>query len=294
MTTPLPAPCATERPAFQLHWGSHRMTLGRRTLVMGILNVTPDSFSDGGRFLSASDAIAQGERLAAEGADLIDIGGESTRPGAPRVTVEEERARVLPVIRILARRLRVPLSIDTSKAAVAEAALDAGCALVNDVTALRGDARMASVIARTKAPVILMHMRGTPRTMQQRTRYRSLEAEVIAELRDAMRHAVDAGIAKDRLLIDPGLGFAKTAAQSLRLLRRLDALQVLQRPVVVGPSRKSFIGAVLDAPVEERLMGTAAAVALAIAGGAHMVRVHDVRAMVHVVRMSDAILNSAA
>lgn len=279
---------------FRLACGPHRLTLGRRTLVMGILNVTPDSFSDGGQFLSPGEAIAQGERLAADGADLIDIGGESTRPGAARVGVADECARVLPVIRALARRLRVPLSIDTSKAAVAEAALDAGCVLVNDVMALRGDQRMASVVARARAPVILMHMRGTPRTMQRRTRYRAVEADVLAELRRAIRQALEAGIAEERVLVDPGLGFAKTAAQSLRLLRRLDALRTLRRPIVVGPSRKSFIGAVLDAPVEERLMGTAASVALALAGGAHIVRVHDVRAMAQVARMSDAILNAPA
>ncbi len=272
--------------------GARRLIVGERTLVMGILNVTPDSFSDGGRFFDADRAIAHGEQLAAEGAELIDIGGESTRPGAARVSARDECARVLPVIRALARRVRVPLSIDTSKARVAEAALDAGASLVNDVTALRGDRRMAKVVARARVPAILMHMRGTPRSMQRRTRYRDVTAEVIGALRLSLRRAEEAGIAPEQLLVDPGLGFAKTAEQTLVLLRDLPALRVLGRPIVVGPSRKSFIGATLDLPVDERTWGTAACVALAIVGGAHIVRVHDVRAMAQVARMADAILNT--
>ena len=259
---------------------------------MGILNVTPDSFSDGGRSASPSAAVRRGLALAAAGADLIDVGGESTRPGARAVSAREERARVVPVIRALARRVRVPISIDTSKAAVAAAALEAGAGLVNDVTALRGDRRMAAVVARAGVPVVLMHMRGHPRTMQRRTRYRALPDDVLAELQTAIDRALDAGIASDRILVDPGLGFAKTAAQNLTLLRTLSAFHALGHPLVVGPSRKSFIGTVLEAPVNERLFGTAACVALAIAGGAHIVRVHDVDAMAQVARMTDAILQA--
>ncbi len=280
------------RPCYRLSCGAYPLLLGRRTLVMGILNVTPDSFSDGGRCATPSSAARRGLVLVAEGADLIDVGGESTRPGARPVSAREERARVVPVIRSLARRVRVPISVDTSKADVAEAALDAGASLVNDVTALRGDRRMAAVVARAGVPVVLMHRRGSPRTMQRQTRYRALPDDVIAELRVSIDRALEAGIASRRLLIDPGLGFAKTAGQSLLLLRTLPAWHALGHPLLVGPSRKSFIGAVLNAPVGERLCGTAACVALAIVGGAHIVRVHDVRAMVQVARMTDAILNA--
>ena len=252
--------------------------MGQRPLIMGILNVTPDSFSDGGRFLSARRALSHALGMQREGADLIDVGGESTRPGARPVPTREELRRILPVIEKLSGRLKIPISVDTSKASVAEAALEAGASLVNDVTAL-GDPAMAGVVARRGVPVILMHTRGTPRTMRSKTRYRQLLPEVIAELRRSVKKALAAGISRKRILVDPGIGFAKNAQQSLELIRRLKEFKKLGFPVVVGPSRKSFIGLALDDPSEDRLLGTAAAVALCAAGGADMIRVHDVAAM---------------
>jgi dihydropteroate synthase len=282
-------PCANRR---RLIWRT-------RPLVMGILNVTPDSFSDGGRFLDPTRAVAQGLRLEAEGADLLDVGGESTRPGAPPVPLDEELRRVIPVIARLAKAARVPLSIDTSKAEVARRALEAGAAVVNDVTALRGDPRMAGVAAQSRAAVILMHMRGTPRTMQCRPRYRDVVGEVAAFLRQAVARAEAAGIERPRILVDPGLGFGKTVTHTLLLLRGLDRLAALGFPVVVGPSRKSFIGAVLVAPPArrdtsspawaERLNGTLACVAASQRTGAAIVRVHDVKPAVQLLTMLEAI-----
>lgn len=286
-----------------------RLNVRTRPLVMGVLNVTPDSFSDGGRDFSPDAALRRAEQLAAEGADLIDIGGESTRPGSQPVPLEEELRRVVPVIRTLAGRVRVPISIDTSKAEVARQAVEHGAAMVNDVTALRGDPRMAAVVARAKVPVILMHMRGTPRTMQRAPRYRDVVAEVRAFLADARRRAEHAGILRKRILLDPGLGFGKTVAHNLLLLRHLDELAALGQPVVIGPSRKSFIGRILVAPparrdtsspawtvparseaiIEERLAGTLACVAAAARHGVRIVRVHDVKATVQFLKMWSAI-----
>ena len=256
---------------------------------MGILNVTPDSFSDGGRFLKPADAVRRGIALAEEGADAIDVGGASTRPGAARVSADEELRRVMPVIERLAAVARIPISIDTSKAAVAARALAAGASIVNDVTALRGDSEMASVVARTGAAVILMHMAGTPRTMQQHPRYRDVVVEVAAFLRAAAARAERAGITRSRIFIDPGLGFGKTVAHNLALMRSLERFAALGVPVVVGPSRKSFIGRTLDAEMDDRLAGTLACVARARACGVAMVRVHDVKPAVQLIRMLDAI-----
>jgi dihydropteroate synthase len=245
---------------------------------MGILNVTPDSFSDGGRFLSARRAVSHALRMQREGADLVDVGGESARPGARPVSVREELRRVLPVIEQLSGRLQIPISVDTSKAAVADAALKAGASLVNDVTALGGPA-MGRVVARHGVPVILMHTRGTPLTMQSKACYRKLIPEVILELKRSIRKALAAGICHRNILIDPGIGFAKNAEQSLELIRRLAEFKKLGFPVVAGPSRKSFIGLALGDPGGDRLLGTAAAVALCAAHGAEIIRVHDVAAM---------------
>ena len=256
---------------------------------MGIVNVTPDSFSDGGRFAGPAEAVRHAQRLVDEGADLIDVGGESTRPGAAPVEVEEEARRVVPVIRALARRLAVPVSIDTSKAAVAQRAIDAGASLVNDVTALRGDPQMAQIVAKARVSVILMHRRGTPQTMQQAPRYQDVVGEVRKFLAQASRRAQGAGIRSDRILLDPGLGFGKTVRHNLLLLRHLDALVALGQPVVVGPSRKSFIGRVLNAEILDRLEGTLACVAYAMRQGAAMVRVHDVKPAVDLIRMWNAI-----
>ena len=269
--------------------GRSRVTFQRRPLVMGVLNVTPDSFSDGSIFLDPEAAIRHAEQMVRDGADVIDVGGESTRPAAMPVSVEEELRRVLPVIRVLAKRLSVPLSIDTSKAEVARCAIDAGAALVNDVTALRGDPDMGAVIARARVPVILMHMRGNPRTMQRAPRYRDVVHEVKTFLSEAIRRAEASGIQPDRILIDPGLGFGKTVTHNLLLLRHLDELSALEKPVVIGPSRKSFIGRVLDADTHERLAGTLACVAYAMTHQVQMVRVHDVKAAVQLMTMWGAI-----
>ncbi|MBI5379455.1 MAG: dihydropteroate synthase [Nitrospirae bacterium] len=287
-----------------LRWGRYHLPLGGRTLLMGVVNVTPDSFYDGGRYRDPERAVARGLQLTAEGADLLDIGGESTRPGADPVPAEEELRRVLPVIRSLSRQIPIPLSIDTTKAAVAEEALAAGAALINDISGLRFDPALAAVAARREVPLILMHSRGTPRTMQQAPHYDHLLEEIARELREAMAKATASGVPEDRILADPGLGFAKTADHNLQILRELPRLQsLLGRPLVIGPSRKSFLGAVLSstsalggqpggaspAPPEERLEGTLAAVAIAAWHGARIVRVHDVAPALKVVRVVEAI-----
>jgi len=263
---------------------------------MGVLNVTPDSFSDGGRYLRPDRALAHAQRMAEAGADLIDIGGESTRPGAPPVPLDEELRRVIPVIEKVAARCRLPISIDTSKAEVARRAIGAGAAMINDVTALRGDPAMAGVAARAGVPVVLMHMRGAPATMQRRPRYRALMDDLARFFRERIAAAVAAGVDRRRIILDPGLGFGKTAAHNLEILRRLELLVRLGRPLLVGPSRKSFLGKLLDRPSGQsdhrRLEGTAAAVTAAVLHGAHVVRVHDVAEMVRVVRVADAIKRS--
>ena len=257
--------------------------------VVGVLNVTPDSFSDGGRYLEPEVAADHALRLVSEGADLIDVGGESTRPGASEVSAGEEIARVVPVLRRLAAsRLPVPVSIDTSKAEVARAALDAGAAMVNDVRGL-ADPELRRVVAAAGVPVVLMHMRGTPRDMRDRATYRDLLAEVRDELALAIARAEADGVARERVVVDPGIGFAKTAEQSVELLARLPELAALGRPLYVGPSRKSFIGALTGAPPEDRLAGTIAAVTAAVLGGATFVRVHDVAAARQAVRVAAAL-----
>jgi dihydropteroate synthase len=280
---------------------------GTRTFVMGILNVTPDSFSGDGLLAGAEPgspqiveaALRQAQRMVEEGADLLDVGGESTRPGSKPLPAEEEMRRVVPVVERLARELPVPISIDTYKATVAEAALDAGAHLVNDVWALAADPEMASLVARRQVPVILMHNRSRRSEAAidpqlggryQGTEYRDLLGDVIAELRERVSRALEAGIARERIIVDPGIGFGKTVEQNLELLDRLRELRVLGQPLLVGTSRKSFTGYTLKLPPEQRLEGTAASVALAIDRGADIVRVHDVLAMVRVSRLSDAVV----
>jgi dihydropteroate synthase len=243
---------------------------------MGVINVTPDSFSDGGEFLHPEIAVARGVALAAEGADLLDVGGESTRPGSDPVSADVELGRVLPVIRGLREATDVPVSIDTSKAEVAEQAIAAGASFVNDVTALRADPRMAEVVAAAGVPVCLMHMRGTPKTMQDDPRYDDVVAEVAAFLAERVRAAEAAGIAADRICVDPGIGFGKTGEHNLALIRHLDAIAEAG-PVVVGVSRKRFLGAIIGDPDRDRAVATAAANVEAVRRGAWMVRVHDVR-----------------
>jgi dihydropteroate synthase len=269
--------------------------LSARTHILGILNVTPDSFSDGGLWLDTDAAVAQGLRLAEAGADGIDVGGESTRPGAPPVPADAETKRVVPVIRALREKLprdRCRLTVDTNKAGVAEAALLAGADAVNDVTGLRGDPEMAPLLARTGAGVIVMHMRGTPRTMQNDPRYADLMSEIAEELRGSLGIARAAGVADDRIVVDPGVGFAKSAEHNLELLRRLSFLAGLGRPILIGVSRKSFLGRVTGLPPEERLEASLAAGAVAIVNGASILRVHDVGASLRMTRTVDAILRA--
>jgi dihydropteroate synthase len=270
------------------------VVLGERTLVMGVLNVTPDSFSDGGSWAGPEAAVARGLSLFEEGADWVDVGGESTRPGAAAVPEAEEIRRVAPVIEGLRRRGAGPLSVDTTKAAVARAGLDAGADLVNDVSAFGYDPAMATLVAERGVPAVLMHLRGGFADMHAAPSYRDVMGEVVEELGAAVARAERAGVPRDLLLLDPGIGFSKNAAHSFEALRRLAELEALDRPLLVGPSRKSFIGRVLDRPAEGRLMGTAAAVASCVLLGAHVVRVHDVAAMVEVVRVCDAIRGVAA
>lgn len=265
------------------------LTFGESTHVMGILNVTPDSFSDGGHYLDAERAVAHAKAMVSDGATLIDIGGESSRPGAVPVPLEEELSRVVPVIRALADAVDVPLSVDTSKACVARHALEAGAHLVNDITALHGDSEMAAVVAEMGAGVILMHIRGTPRTMQLAPRYDDVVGEIRQWLHERVQFAEASGIAPERIIVDVGMGFGKTTAHNLEILKRFDDFRELGKPMLIGTSRKSFIGNVLDLPVEERVEGTVATVCWAIAHGADIVRVHDVKATVRAARMTDAL-----
>ena len=260
-------------------------------LIMGVLNVTPDSFSDGGRYLDPDAAVAHAVAMAEQGADLIDIGAESTRPGSDPVDEKEEIRRLIPVVGAVCRKVSVPVSVDTTKAAVARKALDAGATIVNDISALRFDPLMKAVVAETGAGLVLMHMQGTPKTMQQAPSYRNVIEEVQQFFVERIGTALEAGIAAEQILLDPGIGFGKNLEHNLRLLARLDVFVALEYPVLVGVSRKAFIGQVLARPVDERLMGTAAAVAVAILRGARVIRVHDVAPLRDVVKMVEAIVS---
>jgi len=269
------------------------LDLAVRTHVMGILNVTPDSFSDGGLYIDPGQAIQRGLQMAAEGADIIDVGGESTRPGSEPVSAEKEIKRVLPVIEGLASQCGCLISIDSSKAKVAEEALQAGARIVNDISGMTFDPEMARLVSRTRAGVVLMHIKGVPRNMQRNPHYEDVTAEICAVLRDHIEEAVQAGVAPQRIVIDPGIGFGKRVTDNLTLIRELGRLGSLGRPILVGPSRKSFIGEVLDLPADQRLEGTLAAVAVSVINGARIVRVHDVKAVRRAVDTVDAILNAA-
>ena len=268
------------------------LPIGKRTLVMGVLNVTPDSFSDGSQFLSPDVAVAHAEKMVAEGADIIDVGGESTRPGAALVTPDEEVNRVTPVVKELAKRISVPISIDTTKAQVARAALDAGAAIVNDVSGLRFDFHIADEVAETGAGLVLMHSRGTPATMHRLPPVADIIEEIKSSLRSSIAMANRRGVKSDSIVIDPGIGFGKSYEQNIELIAKLDQFSSAfpEMPILIGTSRKSFIGKVLDdAPVTDRLHGTMATITAAVLRGAHIVRVHDVKAAVETVRIADAI-----
>jgi dihydropteroate synthase len=278
---------------FVLRTFKREIVLGDRTQIMGILNVTPDSFSDGGLFNVPEDAIEYGLRLEEEGADIIDVGGESSRPGAEPVSVEEERSRVVPVIKGLAGRVKIPISIDTTKAEIARKAIENGAEIINDISAMSFDIPMANVIADTGAAVILMHMRGTPQNMQTGDLfYNSLLGDIIEFLEDKMEKAQLAGIDLENIMIDPGIGFGKTGEDSMRLLKHLSELKVLGRPIVTGVSRKSFIGKITGGGPLDRMEGTAAAITAAIMNGTNVVRIHDVKNMKKVVAMADAIVRA--
>jgi dihydropteroate synthase len=282
------------RKRYRLTLRGSECVLGDRTLVMGVVNVTPDSFSDGGQFFETDAAVARGLALFEAGADIVDVGGESTRPGALPVGADEERRRVAPVIRDLRARGAGPISVDTTKAEVARAALDEGADIVNDVSGFRFDPEILPLVAERKVPVVVMHLRGSFAEIHRAPFYEDVMGEVKAELLESLARGESAGVPRDLLLVDPGIGFAKDASHSLEVLRRLPELRSLDRPVLVGTSRKSFLGKVLDLPAGERLFGTAAAVAASVLGGAHLVRVHDVKPMIEVVRVCDAILGGAA
>ncbi|HTK83255.1 MAG TPA: dihydropteroate synthase [Bacteroidota bacterium] len=262
--------------------------LSARTHIMGILNVTPDSFSDGGQYLDHELAVRRGMAMVDEGADIIDIGGESTRPGSEAISGEEELRRVLPVIERLAKSTSIPVSIDTVKPLVAQRALEAGAVIVNDISGLHGDPAMAAVIAGHNASIVIMHMKGTPKSMQVDPSYEDVVEEISQYLREGILTAEQHGI--EQIVVDPGIGFGKTLSHNLEIIRRLREFERLDYPVMVGPSRKSFIGKVLGLEVDERLEGTAAAVAASVMNGANLVRVHDVREMKRVAQMTDAIM----
>lgn len=263
--------------------------LSSRTHIMGILNVTPDSFSDGGKFDRFDDAIAQGMRMVQEGADIIDVGGESTRPGSDPVTLGEELSRVIPVVSSLAQKTDVPISIDTYKSDVARRALDAGAQMINDISALRFDPEMKRIAGQYQVPVVLMHIKGTPKDMQKDPSYEDVIGEITQYLRESIQLAYEGEIEKERILIDPGIGFGKRFQDNLNILKNLREFSILRCPILIGCSRKSFIGKILDLPVGERLEGSLAALAVAVMNGANIVRVHDVKESKRVAGLVDAI-----
>jgi len=279
-------------PIRQWKLASRSLPYGERTLVMGVLNITPDSFSDGGRFLSPDHAVAHARQMIAEGADIIDIGGESTRPGSAFVSEAEELQRVIPVIEKLAGQISIPISIDTTKSAVARAALAAGAEIINDISALRFDPAIADEAARAHAGLVLMHSRGTPKTMQQLPPVADILGEVIAGLWESVAIAHERGVDPESIAVDPGIGFGKTASQNVELIAELDQLvaEFADLPIMIGTSRKSFIGKLLDdAPADQRLYGTIASVVASVMKGAHIVRVHDVKPAIEGLLISDAI-----
>ncbi len=287
----------TQRKEFKLKLPSRTLALGERTLIMGVLNVTPDSFSDGGKFFDTGRAIEHALTMESAGVDLLDIGGESTRPGSLATSAKEELARVLPVLQGLRGVLKIPISIDTQKLQVAEAALDAGAEIINDISGLKSDPRLAALAARRCVPLILMHKRGEPRTMQKAGFARDVLKDVMRGLRKSVAIARKAGVPRSQIILDPGIGFGKSFAQNYELLEKLPQLAKLGYPLLVGTSRKGFLGATLardgkPAPPEERIWGTAATVTASILQGAHIVRVHDVPEMVQVARVADCLINS--
>ncbi len=274
----------------KLTWADFSFDFSQKTYVMGILNITPDSFSDGGKFFERTSAIRRALQMAEEGADIIDIGGESTRPGSEPIPIEEELKRTIPLIEFLVKKINIPISIDTYKSEVAKKALDAGASMVNDISGLRFDSLMKSVVAQYKVPVVIMHIKGKPKDMQQNPVYEDLISEILTYLKESIDMAITAGISQDKIIIDPGIGFGKTFEHNLEIIHNLQKFAVLGKPILIGPSRKAFIGKILgDIPPGERLEGTAATVAISIMNGANIIRVHDVREMARVAKVAYAI-----
>ncbi len=273
-----------------LSWSNFSLDFSAKTQIMGILNVTPDSFSDAGLHFDRASAVEHALRMVEEGADIIDIGGESTRPGSAPLPLEEELRRILPVVEALAKQVTVPLSVDTYRAGTAGRAIEAGASMVNDISGARFDPEMPKVVAKYRVPIVLMHIKGTPKNMQVNPTYTALIPEIIGYLKDSIKIVLDAGLSEEMIIVDPGIGFGKTFEHNLTILNNLHEFATLGRPLLVGPSRKAFLGMLLDgAPPHERVEGTAAAVAISIIKGANIVRVHDVREMARVARVADAI-----
>jgi len=276
----------------KLTWRNFCLDFTKKTYIMGVLNITRDSFSDGGLYFDKSAAIKRALQMVEEGADIIDIGGESTRPGAEPVAIEEELRRTIPVIEALAKEINVPISIDTYKSEVAEKALAAGASIVNDISGLRFDPEMAKVVSDYKVPVVIMHIKGRPKDMQQNPVYEALVPEIMDYLREGIRLAKESGVLEDKIIIDPGIGFGKTFNQNLEIINNLHEFTLLEKPILIGPSRKAFIGKILGNVSEtDRLEGTSAAVAISIMNGANIIRVHDIKEMVRVAKVADAIKN---
>lgn len=279
---------------FTLRWDHYILDLDQRTHVMGILNITPDSFSDGGRYLEVDKAVDYALEMARDGADIIDVGGESTRPYSQKISSQEELDRVIPVIEILSKELVIPISIDTCKAKVAQESLRAGASMMNDISALRFDPGMASIAAQAGVPLILMHMKGTPLDMQENPVYEDLMKEILEFLKDAVKRSKQAGVREDLIIVDPGIGFGKTFGNNLMIIRDLGRFATLKRPVLLGTSNKAFIGHILNKEAHERDTGTMASIAAGVMNGAHIVRVHNVKKAVETVRVIDAIKRACA
>jgi dihydropteroate synthase len=280
------------RKEYSLSWAGHSLDLGKKTCIMGVLNVTPDSFSDGGRFFNRDKAVEQGLALVSDGADIIDIGGESTRPYSEFVSEDKELERVVPVIEALSKEIDKPISIDTCKAGVAHAAIKAGASIINDISALRFDNHMASVAVETGVPVILMHMQGTPGNMQDKPFYQNLIPEILDFLKTAIAGAIKAGMKREMIILDPGIGFGKDFDHNLKIIRDLDQFASLDMPILLGTSRKAFIGRILGKDPDERDIGTMASVSAGIINGAHIVRVHNVKMAVDTAKIIDEICDS--
>ncbi|MBF0521794.1 MAG: dihydropteroate synthase [Candidatus Omnitrophica bacterium] len=288
-------PNSVPRKAYTLHAGGYQLQLGAQTKIMGILNLTPDSFSGDGLLKNNRDlhdrAVRQAHKLIQDGADILDIGGESTRPGAKQISANEEIARVIPTISCLAKKIKIPISIDTYKPQVAQKALEAGATIVNNIMGTNPQTKLLKMVKNYDATIVLMHIKGTPRTMQKNIFYKNCVQEIVETLQKSLEKCLEIGIKKDRIIIDPGIGFGKTVEHNLEILNRLQAFKILHQPLLIGTSRKAFIGKILNKDTSDRLIGTIASVCAGIINGAHLVRIHDVAALKEAITVTDAIIN---